>query len=79
MFRDLPAMHLLRAFEASARCGSFTAAAAELGLTQGAVSQNVKALEQQVGRSLFRRHQLEAWMMGRHAVYPVLGSLLLPD
>lgn len=28
---------------------------------------------------LFRWHQLEAWMMGRHAVYPVLGSLLLPD
>lgn len=28
---------------------------------------------------LFRRHQLEAWMMGRHDVYPVLGSLLLPD
>lgn len=28
---------------------------------------------------LFRWHRLEAWMMGRHAVYPVLGSLLLPD
>lgn len=28
---------------------------------------------------LFRRHRLEAWMMGRRAVYPVLGSLLLPD
>ena len=28
---------------------------------------------------LFRWQQLEAWMMGRHAVYPVLGSLLLPD
>ncbi|HUU25711.1 MAG TPA: ligase-associated DNA damage response endonuclease PdeM [Methyloceanibacter sp.] len=28
---------------------------------------------------LFLRHRLEAWMMGRHAVYPVLGSLLLPD
>jgi DNA ligase-associated metallophosphoesterase len=28
---------------------------------------------------LFRRHQLEAWMMGRANVYPVLGSLLLPD
>jgi len=28
---------------------------------------------------LFLWHQLEAWMMGRHAVYPVLGSLLLPD
>jgi DNA ligase-associated metallophosphoesterase len=30
-------------------------------------------------RPLFLRHRLEAWMMGRHAVYPVLGSLLLPD
>jgi LysR family glycine cleavage system transcriptional activator len=49
-------MHLLLAFEAAARCGSFTAAAAELGLTQGAVSQSVKALEQRVGRPLFRRH-----------------------
>ena len=28
---------------------------------------------------LFRCHQLEAWMMGRANVYPVLGSLLLPD
>lgn len=30
-------------------------------------------------KPLFLRHRLEAWMMGRHAVYPVLGSLLLPD
>jgi DNA ligase-associated metallophosphoesterase len=29
--------------------------------------------------SLFSRHQIEAWMMGRANVYPVLGSLLLPD
>lgn len=28
---------------------------------------------------LFQRHRLEAWMMGRADVYPVLGSLLLPD
>jgi len=28
---------------------------------------------------LFHRHRLEAWMMGRAQVYPVLGSLLLPD
>lgn len=28
---------------------------------------------------LFSWQQLEAWMMGRRAVYPVLGSLLLPD
>lgn len=30
-------------------------------------------------KPLFRWQQLEAWMMGRRAVYPVLGSLLLPD
>jgi DNA ligase-associated metallophosphoesterase len=30
-------------------------------------------------RPVFQRRRLEAWMMGRHAVYPVLGSLLLPD
>lgn len=30
-------------------------------------------------KPLFFWRQLEAWMMGRHAVYPVLGSLLLPD
>jgi hypothetical protein len=29
--------------------------------------------------ALFLRHQLEAWMLGRAQVYPVLGSLLLPD
>jgi DNA ligase-associated metallophosphoesterase len=29
--------------------------------------------------ALFQRHRLEAWMMGRADVYPVLGSLLLPD
>ena len=56
MVRQLPPMHHLLAFEAAARCGSFTAAAGELGVTQGAVSQSVKALEQRVGRPLFRRH-----------------------
>ncbi|MEM7397370.1 MAG: ligase-associated DNA damage response endonuclease PdeM [Pseudomonadota bacterium] len=30
-------------------------------------------------KPLFYWNQVEAWMMGRHAVYPVLGSLLLPD
>jgi DNA ligase-associated metallophosphoesterase len=29
--------------------------------------------------ALFHRHRLEAWMIGRANVYPVLGSLLLPD
>lgn len=55
MFDSLPPFHVLQAFEAAARCGSFTAAAAELGLTQGAVSQRIKALEEHVGRPLFVR------------------------
>nr|WMC98787.1 LysR substrate-binding domain-containing protein [Aminobacter aminovorans] len=52
---DLPPLTWLRAFEASARTLSFTQAAAELHLTQAAVSKHVKALEQYVRRPLFIR------------------------
>ncbi len=52
--RSIP-LEALRAFETAARHLSFTAAAAELGLTQGAVSQRIKALEAAVGAPLFRR------------------------
>jgi len=45
----------LRTFDAAARLKSFTAAAAELGVTQAAVSWQVKALEQRLGQPLFRR------------------------
>jgi len=45
----------MRAFEAAARTQSFVAAAEELGVTAGAVSQHVKALEGWVGKPLFRR------------------------
>lgn len=45
----------LRGFEAAARRLSFTLAADELGLTQSAISRQVKALEDQLGRALFRR------------------------
>ena len=48
-------LNALRAFEASARHLSFTVAAAELNVTQGAISHQVKALEQQLGVRLFRR------------------------
>lgn len=46
---------MLMAFEAAARCGSFTAAAQELNLTQGAISRQVSALETQLGLTLFQR------------------------
>jgi len=51
----LPPLNWLRAFEASARALSFTAAAEELSMTQSAVSQQIKSLESALGRSLFRR------------------------
>ncbi len=52
---SLPPLNWLRAFEASARLLSFTAAASELNMTQSAVSQQIKSLEQHVGRPLFIR------------------------
>ncbi|RLQ89191.1 LysR substrate-binding domain-containing protein [Notoacmeibacter ruber] len=51
----LPSLAILRCFEAAAKHQSFTAAAEELGLSQGAVSRHVKELEDQVGARLFRR------------------------
>ena len=50
-----PPLPELHAFEAAARHLSFTRAAAELGVTQGAVSQRIKALEARLGAPLFRR------------------------
>lgn len=55
MPRRLPSLTQLRAFEAAARLGSFKAAAEELHVTQAAVSHQIKALEQDMGRALFRR------------------------
>ena len=53
--RLLPSMSMLQAFAAAARSESFTEAAAELNLTQGAISRQVRALEAQLGAELFRR------------------------
>ncbi|MCZ6831612.1 MAG: LysR family transcriptional regulator [Gammaproteobacteria bacterium] len=53
--RLLPSTSMLRAFDAAARCGSFTVAADELKLTQGAISRQVCALENQLEVALFRR------------------------
>lgn len=53
----LPSMGLLVAFEACARLQKFTAAADELSLTQSAVSRQIRALEDIVGRELFTRER----------------------
>jgi LysR family transcriptional regulator, glycine cleavage system transcriptional activator len=55
MPRHLPPLNSLRAFEAAARHLSFTLAAAELNVTQAAVSHQIKSLEDQLGMPLFRR------------------------
>lgn len=73
----LPPLAPLRAFEAAGRHLSFTRAAAELHLTQGAVSQQVKQLEEQLGFVLFRRlpRRLELTEEGR-AFHEVVGGAL---
>jgi LysR family transcriptional regulator, glycine cleavage system transcriptional activator len=51
----LPPLTAVRAFEAAARHQSFTKAAEELGMTQAAVSYQVKLLEDRLGKPLFNR------------------------
>jgi LysR family transcriptional regulator, glycine cleavage system transcriptional activator len=57
MLRRLPPLNALKAFEAAARHESFTQAAEELFVTQGAVSHQVKALELELGIKLFNRER----------------------
>jgi len=57
MARRLPPLNALKAFEAVARSNSVTRAAEELSVTQGAVSQQVKALEATLGVKLFNRER----------------------
>lgn len=52
---NLPPLDWIRAFEAAARLGSFTAAAGETGLTQPAISQRIAHLERHLGARLFIR------------------------
>ncbi|HHY50955.1 MAG TPA: LysR family transcriptional regulator, partial [Alphaproteobacteria bacterium] len=51
-----PPLNYIRSFECSARHLSFTDAANELGYTQAAISNHVRALEQYLGRQLFIRY-----------------------
>jgi len=72
MGRKMPPLTWFRAFEASARCLSFTGAADELGLTQSAVSQHVRSLELRFGVVLFHRKS-------RGLALSDDGRRLLPD
>ncbi len=65
------AMTALRAFEASARLGGFSAAAQELGVTPGAISAQIKSLEAELGAPLFQRS-------AKGVVLTSLGAQSLP-
>jgi LysR family glycine cleavage system transcriptional activator len=67
----LPPLSAIRAFEAAARHASFTKAAAELGMTQAAVSYQIKVLEDRVGARLFLRQP-------RQVVLTEAGQRLAP-
>jgi LysR family glycine cleavage system transcriptional activator len=77
MSRRLPSLNALKAFEAAARHESFTRAAEELCVTQGAVSHQVKALEAELGLKLFNREpqQLVITEMGRDYLVVVRDAL----
>jgi len=57
MNRSLPPLNALRAFEAAARLQSYTAAAHELGVTQGAISRQIQVLESWLACKLFVRNR----------------------
>lgn len=67
-----PPLTWTRTFEAAARRLSFTAAAHELGITQSAVSQQIRLLEAHLGQSLFTRR-------GRGMTLTETGSRLYPS
>jgi LysR family transcriptional regulator, glycine cleavage system transcriptional activator len=54
-YRDLPPLSTLIGFEAAGRLQSFSRAAAELNITQSAISHQVRVLEDHLGQPLFRR------------------------
>ncbi|KEZ14748.1 LysR family transcriptional regulator [Sphingobium sp. WW5] len=62
MSRNHPPLLAIRAFEAISRCGTFTAAAHELGTTQAAISNQIKVLEGRLGLRLFERHGRRAML-----------------
>lgn len=77
MSRQLPPLNAMRAFEASARNASFTRAAAELCVTQGAVSRHVAVLEDWLQVRLFERgrHGVELTAQG-HVYFRTIRSAL---
>lgn len=69
MPRDIPPLNPLRTFEAGARHLNFTEAAQELNVTPGAVSRQIRVLEEFLGVALFERGQRENKLTEKGLVY----------
>lgn len=54
-WKDIPSLSALRAFEAAARLGGYSAAARELNVTHAAIAQHVRGLEKHFGETLLKR------------------------
>jgi LysR family glycine cleavage system transcriptional activator len=74
MSRRLPPLNALRAFEAAARHLSMVRAADELHVTPGAVSQQIKQLENLLGQPLFKRGKVLALSDAGQAALPLLSD-----
>jgi LysR family glycine cleavage system transcriptional activator len=74
--RHIPPLQAVRVFEAAARHENFTAAAAELGMTQAAVSYQIRLLEERLGLPLFHRAKRRVTLSeaGRRAAPLVAGA-----
>jgi DNA-binding transcriptional LysR family regulator len=77
MRRKIPSLQALACFEAAARHQSYTRAAQELALTQGAVSRQLSALEDFVGVALFKRTRHGVSLTERGRDYATQVSLRL--
>ncbi|HEY0445010.1 MAG TPA: transcriptional regulator GcvA [Allosphingosinicella sp.] len=75
--RHIPPLPSVRVFEAAARHENFTQAAAELGMTQAAVSYQIKLLEERLGVPLFHRDKRRVTLSdaGRRVAPLVSGAL----
>ena len=77
MNRDVPSLAALVAFEAAGRLQSFTKAAAELNVTQAAVSRQIRLLEDGLGQPLFSRahRAVELTAAGRDYLHTIVNAL----
>ena len=72
---SLPPLLWLQAFESAARTLSFTAAGNELGVTQAAISQRIRLLEDRLGQKLFVRHARSLSLLSRQLQRERMSSI----